>query len=149
MRAVVQRTKGSSVTVNNAIIAKIDIGLTVFLGVKKGDQDADLLYIIDKIVGLRIFPDEEGKMNKSLQDIEGEVLLVSQFTLYGDVRKGRRPSFTVAESPALADELIRKAKDLLLEKGIKVQSGIFGADMQINIINDGPCTILLDSDRIL
>ncbi|HBK54123.1 MAG TPA: D-tyrosyl-tRNA(Tyr) deacylase, partial [Syntrophomonas wolfei] len=105
-------------------------------------------YLLDKIVNLRIFPDEEGKMNRSLLDIEGEILLVSQFTLYGDARKGRRPSFSEAELPELAEPLFDYCVDGLRRRGVQVETGIFGAEMVLSIENDGPCTILLDSEKL-
>ena len=147
MRAVVQRTTGSRVLVNNQEIARIDKGLMVLLGIKKGDSNKDADYLMDKIINLRIFPDENGKMNLSLLDIGGEILLVSQFTLYGDVRKGRRPSFTEAELPDAALPLFEYCTVQLQKAGVNVQTGEFGADMIVEISNDGPCTILLDSAR--
>jgi D-tyrosyl-tRNA(Tyr) deacylase len=147
MRAVVQRTMGSRVLVNNQEIARINKGLMVLLGIKKGDSTSDADYLMDKIINLRIFPDENDKMNLSLLDIGGEVLLVSQFTLYGDARKGRRPSFTEAELPDAALPLFEYCTAQLQQAGVNVQTGEFGADMIVEISNDGPCTILLDSVR--
>ena len=147
MRAVVQRTTVSRVLVNNQEIARIDKGLMVLLGIKKGDSNRDADYLMDKIINLRIFPDENGKMNLSLLDIGGEILLVSQFTLYGDVRKGRRPSFTEAELPDAALPLFEHCATQLQQAGVNVKTGEFGADMIVEITNDGPCTILLDSAR--
>jgi D-tyrosyl-tRNA(Tyr) deacylase len=147
MRAVVQRTMGSRVLVNNQEIARIDKGLMVLLGIKKGDSTSDADYLMEKIINLRIFPDESDKMNLSLLDIGGEVLLVSQFTLYGDTRKGRRPSFTEAELPDAALPLFEYCTTLLQQAEVNVQTGEFGADMIVEISNDGPCTILLDSAR--
>ncbi len=147
MRAVVQRTKGSRVLVNNQEIARINKGLMVLLGIKKGDSTSDADYLMDKIINLRIFPDENDKMNLSLLNIGGEVLLVSQFTLYGDARKGRRPSFTEAELPDAALPLFEYCTAQLQQAGVNVQTGEFGADMIVEISNDGPCTILLDSVR--
>ncbi len=147
MRAVVQRTTGSQVLVNHQEIARIDKGLMVLLGIKKGDSNKDADYLMDKIINLRIFPDENDKMNLSLLDIGGEILLVSQFTLYGDVRKGRRPSFTEAELPEAALPLFEYCTVQLQQAGVNVQTGEFGADMIVEISNDGPCTILLDSAR--
>lgn len=148
MRAIVQRTIGSSVEVNNEVIAAIDRGLMVFLGIKQGDTEDDAKYLIDKIINLRIFADDADKMNLSLLDIKGELLLVSQFTLYGDVRKGRRPSFSNAELPELAEPLFNYSVEYAKLCGVKTEVGVFGADMKINIVNDGPCTILLDSEKI-
>lgn len=142
-----QRTLNSSVTVDDTIISAIGPGLTVFLGIKQGDNEKDAAYIMDKIINLRIFEDTAGKMNLSLIDIKGEILLISQFTLYGDVRKGRRPSFSSAELPELAEPLFNYSVDYVKQNGIMVKTGVFGADMKINLTNDGPCTIMLDSER--
>lgn len=153
MRAVVQRVKKASVKIQNTsdgdyINGEIDKGLLVFLGITHEDNDKDLDYIAEKISGLRIFEDEEGKMNLSIDDIKGEILLISQFTLYGDCRKGRRPGFTDAARPEIAIPLYEKMIDTLKLKGIKVEVGIFGADMLVDIQNDGPVTILLDSSKL-
>jgi len=148
MRAVVQRTKGSRVKVSGVKEAGIKAGLMVLLGIKRGDQASDGEYMMDKILNLRVFEDEDGKMNRSLIDIGGEILLVSQFTLYGDARKGRRPSFTDAEVPELALPLFDYCANYVRNKGVKVETGVFGADMQVDIQNDGPVTILLDSERL-
>lgn len=153
MRAVVQRVKKASVKIQNTsdgdyINGQIDKGLLIFLGITHEDNDKDLDYIADKISGLRIFEDEQGKMNLSINDIKGEILLISQFTLYGDCRKGRRPGFTDAARPEIAIPLYEKMIDTLKLKGIKVEVGIFGADMLVDIQNDGPVTILLDSSKL-
>lgn len=153
MRAVVQRVKKASVKIQNTsdgdyINGEIDKGLLIFLGITHEDNDKDLDYIADKISGLRIFEDEQGKMNLSINDIKGEILLISQFTLYGDCRKGRRPGFTDAARPEIAIPLYEKMIDTLKLKGIKVEVGIFGADMLVDIQNDGPVTILLDSSKL-
>lgn len=148
MRSVVQRTKFSRVMVNNQETGKINNGLMVLLGIKKGDTEEDARYIMDKIINLRIFEDQDGKMNRSLLDVKGEILLVSQFTLYGDARKGRRPSFTEAELPEAALPLFDYCLNYLHQQDIKVETGVFGADMQVEINNDGPCTILLDSEKL-
>ncbi|MGI5920150.1 MAG: D-aminoacyl-tRNA deacylase [Syntrophomonadaceae bacterium] len=148
MRAVVQRTNFSRVVVNDKETGNIKKGLMVLLGIKKGDNEADARYMMDKIVNLRIFEDQEGKMNRSLFDVQGEIMLVSQFTLYGDVRKGRRPSFSEAELPDLALPLFNYCLNYLKEMGIKVQTGVFGAEMQVEINNDGPCTLLIDSEKL-
>lgn len=147
MRAVIQRTVSSRVMVEGRVIGAIGLGLTVLLGIKKGDTLEDADYLMDKIVNLRIFPDQDGKMNLSLQDVAGGVLLISQFTLYGDARKGRRPSFTEAGLPEQARPLFDYCVENLRLKGLEVQTGEFGAEMQVDICNDGPCTILLDSFR--
>jgi D-tyrosyl-tRNA(Tyr) deacylase len=153
LRAVVQRVKKASVKIQNTsdgdyINGEIDKGLLVFLGITHEDNDKDLDYIADKISGLRIFEDEQGKMNLSIDDIKGEILLISQFTLYGDCRKGRRPGFTDAARPEIAIPLYEKMIETLKLKGIKVEVGIFGADMLVDIQNDGPVTILLDSSKL-
>lgn len=148
MRAVVQRCKQSRVTVDDQEISHIKAGLMVLLGIKKGDQQRDGRYLMDKIINLRIFEDEEGKMNRSLLDIGGAILMVSQFTLYGDARKGRRPSFSDAEDPSKAEFLFNLCLEYLQSSGLQVQAGVFGADMSVCIENDGPVTILLDSERV-
>jgi len=148
LRAVVQRVTSARVLVKGAEVGKIDNGLVVLLGVKKGDTGSAASYLADKVCNLRIFEDEEGKMNLSLLEVGGKMLVVSQFTLYGDARKGRRPGFSdaaVAEEAApLLDTFIRELK----EKGVGVETGVFGATMLVEIHNHGPCTILLDSERI-
>ncbi|RQD78247.1 MAG: D-tyrosyl-tRNA(Tyr) deacylase [Candidatus Syntrophonatronum acetioxidans] len=147
MRAVVQRVKRGKVTVNDSSVGSINKGVVVLLGVGKQDDIDEAKYMADKITNLRIFEDEEGKMNLSLKDIEGEALIVSQFTLYGDCRKGRRPSFYDAAPPEKAEELYQKFCELVQEKGIKVEQGEFQTMMVVEIINDGPVTILLDSGK--
>jgi len=137
----------SKVEVDGKETGVIDNGLMVLLGIKKGDTIEDADYIMDKIANLRIFSDQEGKMNLSVQAVGGDILMVSQFTLYGDARKGRRPSFTEAELPERAEPLFNYCVNKLQSWGLKVQTGVFGADMQLTIKNDGPCTILLDSKR--
>ena len=147
MRAVVQRTRCSKVLVNEQLVGQAGPGLTVLLGIKSGDQISDAEYMIDKIINLRIFEDDEGKMNRSLLDCSGDILLVSQFTLYGDARRGRRPGFSNAELPELAQPLFEKCLELIRDKGIRVETGIFGEHMVVTMDNDGPCTIILDSER--
>mgnify|MGYP001451727152 CR=1 FL=1 len=147
MRAVVQRVKNASVEVDNQIVGQIEKGLLVFLGVGQGDDEKDLDYLVDKVLGLRIFQDENDKMNLSVKDISGQVLVISQFTLYGDVRKGKRPSFTSSADPKMAKEEYEAFIKKINEKNISVESGIFGADMKVNLINDGPVTILIDSKK--
>jgi D-tyrosyl-tRNA(Tyr) deacylase len=147
MRAVVQRSLESSVSVDGKVIAKIPKGLVVLLGVGQGDTEAEAAFMADKIANLRIFEDAEGKMNLSVKDVGGEILLISQFTLYGDCRKGRRPSFIDAAPPDEADRLYRLVADLLRDQGLKVGTGEFGAHMLVNIQNDGPVTILIDSAK--
>ena len=148
MRAVVQRVKEADVSVDNQITGSINKGLMVLLGVEEGDTEADALYMADKITGLRIFEDEEGKMNLSVKDVGGDILAVSQFTLLGDVRKGKRPSFSKAARPDEANRLYRHFIDLIEEREVKTQEGVFQAEMLVRIYNDGPVTILLDSKKL-
>jgi len=148
MRAVVQRVKHAHVIVQNEKVGQIEKGLLVFLGVEKGDNESDLNYIVDKVAGLRIFEDEGGKMNLSVQDVGGSILAVSQFTLYGDCRKGRRPSFIQAAEPDVAKRYYDLFIQKIDEKGIPVAQGVFQAMMEVSLINDGPVTILLDSKKL-
>ncbi|MEA3548017.1 MAG: D-aminoacyl-tRNA deacylase [Thermodesulfobacteriota bacterium] len=148
MRAVAQRVSRASVSVNNKIIGSIDKGLVILLGVSGDDTKKDVLYLADKITHLRIFADDNEKMNLSLQDIQGEMLIVSQFTLYGDCRKGRRPSYSKAANPEKAKLLYQSFIDAVQNNGIRVATGEFQAMMEVNIINDGPVTILLDSNKL-
>lgn len=145
MKAVVQRVKQTTLSVDGKRISQIPFGLTVFLGIKTGDTEKEGEYIAKKIAGLRIFEDENGKMNLSVKDVGGEVLLVSQFTLYGDASHGNRPSFTLAERPERAEPLYELVADMLASHGVTVKKGVFGADMKIAQLNDGPVTILLES----
>ena len=145
MRAVIQRVKQSSVTVENQTIAKIDNGLLVLLGVARQDGDADAAYLAAKIANLRIFEDEKGKMNRSLLETAGEMLVVSQFTLLGDCRKGRRPSFIDAAGPDKANTLYERFVTLVRQMGITVQTGQFQARMAVSLINDGPVTLILET----
>src|SRR5690554_3355462 len=147
MRAVVQRVSEASVKVEGNIVGEIDKGLLVLLGVGEEDNDKDLEYMVDKVLGLRIFEDDNGKMNLSLLDIGGEILIISQFTLYGDVRKGKRPSFTKSAHPDIAKDIYLKFVEKCKEKGIKIEEGIFGANMDVSLINDGPVTIIIDSKK--
>ncbi len=150
MRAVIQRVKRASVTVNEEVVGSIDDGLLVLLGAGTGDEKADLEYIINKTVNLRIFADEGGKMNRSVLDTGGGVLAISQFTLYGDSRKGRRPSFMSALEPTAANDFYKRFLSGLADAGVtRVEAGIFAADMLVELANDGPVTMLLDSSRIL
>ena len=144
MKAVVQRVKRTTLSVDGELISEIPFGLTVFLGVKVGDTEKEAAYLAKKIAGLRIFEDENGKMNLSVKDVGGEVLLVSKFTLYGDASHGNRPSFTLAERPEKAEPLYQYAVQELSSYGVTVKKGIFGADMKIEQYNDGPVTILLE-----
>lgn len=147
MRAVVQRVRKSSVTVDGEVTGQINGGLMVLIGVEKGDSEKDATYIADKVTGLRIFEDENGKMNLSVSDTGGQILAVSQFTLLGDARKGRRPGFADAAAPDDARVLYMRVIEMIREKDIHVEEGIFQADMMVEIHNDGPVTILLDSSR--
>lgn len=145
MRAVVQRVQKASVRVDGKVVGAIDQGLLVFLGVGKDDTEKDLEFIVRKIPRLRVFEDEEGKMNRSLLDVQGAVLCVSQFTLYGDCRRGLRPSFDEAAPPDMARHYYEEFLRRLQEEGVPVASGIFGAFMEVELVNDGPVTILLES----
>ncbi len=147
MRAVIQRVSRSAVVVDGVTVGKIGRGLNVLLGVGQEDTLEDVSYMANKIVNLRIFPDEEGKMNRSLLEIGGEVLVISQFTLYGDARKGRRPSFILAGDPENANILYQKLIEEIKTYGVSVGEGIFQTDMKVSIENDGPVTILLDSKK--
>jgi D-tyrosyl-tRNA(Tyr) deacylase len=147
MRAVVQRVTDASVSVDGKVCGSVGKGLCVLLGVETDDGDKDLEYIIDKAAGLRIFDDENGVMNLSILDIGGEILSISQFTLLGDVRHGKRPSWIRAERPEKANEMYMRFNDGLRAKGIHVEEGVFQAEMLVEIHNDGPVTILLDSKR--
>ncbi len=148
MRAVIQRVGEAQVQVDGQTVGQISKGLLVYLSVGKGDSDNDAEFIADKLVNLRIFADEQGKMNRSIVDNGGEILLVSNFTLHGDCRKGRRPGFDAAAEPAIAKGLYERMARLIAEKGVKVTKGVFGAYMQVTSVNDGPVTFLLDSSRL-
>src|SRR5438105_8844511 len=148
MRVLLQRVSRASVAVNGEIVGQIGQGLLVLLGIGHGDSEAQIKTLTEKIVHLRIFEDEAGKMNRSLLDIGGEVLVVSQFTLYADIRKGRRPSFTKAAPPSLAEPLVECFKALVAAHGLKVASGVFGAYMDVKLNNDGPVTIWMDSEEL-
>ena len=144
MKAVVQRVKRTTLSVDGELISEIPFGLTVYLGVKAGDTEKEGAYLAKKIAALRIFEDENGKMNLSVKDVGGEVLLVSQFTLYGDASHGNRPIFTLAERPERAQPLYEYTANQLATQGVIVKKGVFGADMKIEQYNDGPVTILLE-----
>ena len=148
MRAVVQRVKSASVHVDGQLVSEITSGLLIFLGISGTDQQSDVDYLATKIANLRIFRDDELRMNQSLLDVDGQTLVVSQFTLYGDCRKGRRPSFTAAAKPEKANALYQAFMDQLPQLGIPVQAGVFQAMMDVELVNDGPVTLLLDSSKL-
>ena len=148
MRAIIQRVAKASVKVDNELISEIGNGYMILLAVKETDMDDDLAYIKKKISNLRIFEDEDGRMNLSLKDSGGEILLVSQFTLYGDARKGNRPSFTMSAGLEKANDYYERLRDELIDEGFTVKTGQFQAHMQVSLVNDGPVTIILDSERI-
>jgi len=148
MRAVIQRVLQAEVHVKNESVGKIDKGLLIYLSVGKGDSLKDAEFMAEKLVNLRIFADEAGKMNRSVLDVGGKMLLVSNFTLHGDCRKGRRPGFDAAAKPGLAEQLYEKAAELITERGVVVEKGVFGGYMQVTSTNDGPVTFLLDSSRL-
>jgi D-tyrosyl-tRNA(Tyr) deacylase len=148
MRAVVQRVSAASVTVDGAVVGKIDAGFLVLLGITHGDGEAEATLLAKKIAGLRVFEDNGGKMNLALADVGGAVLAVSQFTLFGDVRKGRRPSFTDAARPELAEPLYRRFCRALAAEGVPVQEGVFQAHMAVSLVNDGPVTLWLDTAEL-
>jgi len=145
MKSVIQRVSHASVTINEEIKGEINQGFLVLLGITHNDTEKDVKWMVDKISGLRVFEDENGKMNLSLEDVKGELLIVSQFTLYGDAKKGRRPSFIEAARPEKAIPLYEKFVALAKEKGVKVATGEFGANMKVNLLNDGPVTLIIDS----
>ena len=148
MKALIQRVEKASLTVDNKLISEISKGLVCYLGIGKGDTDENLKWLAKKTAGLRIFPDEMGKMNYSILDLGYEILVVSQFTLYGDIRRGYRPSFTDAELPEKANEMYEQFCSELTSLGVKkVAKGVFGADMHINQSNSGPVTIMLDTSK--
>jgi D-tyrosyl-tRNA(Tyr) deacylase len=146
MKAVIQRVTHAQVNVNGELVGKIDKGLLVFLGIANDDNQSDSDYLIRKIINLRIFNDSDFKMNLSLKDVNGELLVISQFTLYADTQKGNRPSYTSAAQPIVAKEIYNSfLSKLEMEFGKKVEAGIFGADMKVELLNDGPVTIIIDS----
>jgi D-tyrosyl-tRNA(Tyr) deacylase len=144
MRVLIQRVSHGRVTVAGRTVAEIGQGLVILLGIAQGDGEEQARYLVEKIAGLRIFEDEAGKMNRSLLDVGGEAIVVSQFTLYADTRKGRRPSFIDAASPEIASPLVGRFAELLRQQGVKAQTGEFGAHMLVEIANDGPVTIWLE-----
>lgn len=145
MRALLQRVTKASVSVGGQVVGSIGRGLVVLVGVAAGDTEKDAAYLAEKTLGLRIFPDEEGKFNLSVLDVQGELLLVSQFTLLADARKGRRPSFTAAAAPEEARRLFNRFVEMARQSGLKTETGRFQEHMQVDISNDGPVTIMLDS----
>jgi len=148
MRAVIQRVSEARVEVEGKVVGQVGPGLLVYLGVGQGDTEADVQFMAEKLAHLRIFADEAGKMNHSVIDIGGGVLLVSNFTLHGDCRKGRRPGFDGAADPALAEGLYEKVAQVISQQGVPVEKGVFGAHMHVTSVNDGPVTFLLDSTRL-
>jgi D-tyrosyl-tRNA(Tyr) deacylase len=148
MRFVCQRVLEAQVKVNDQVVGQIGRGLLVYLGVGKGDTESDVQFMAEKLVNLRIFPDDAGKMNLSVQDIGGAVLLISNFTLHGDCRKGRRPGFDAASEPQTAQQLYEKVADFVIQQGIPVEKGVFGEYMHVSSINDGPVNFILDSTKI-
>jgi D-aminoacyl-tRNA deacylase len=148
MRVLLQRVSHASVTVGGQVVGAIGHGFLVLLGIGQGDSEAQVQTLVEKIVHLRVFEDGEGKMNRSLLDSGGEALVVSQFTLYANMHRGRRPSFTDAAPPALAEPLVERFKAALAGYGLKVEGGIFGAHMDVELINNGPVTLWLDSEQL-
>ena len=144
MRVVVQRVSRASVTIEGEVSGSIDRGLLLLVAIKGDETEQDLAWMANRCVGLRIFPDDEGKMNRSLDEVDGGILAISQFTLYGDCRKGRRPSFIGAGDPVLSEKLFDRFLDLLSDTGVPVATGRFGAMMQVELVNDGPVTLIID-----
>ncbi|MBA2115844.1 D-aminoacyl-tRNA deacylase [Bremerella alba] len=149
MRGVVQRVLEAHVKVDGQVVGQIEQGLVVLLGVAEGDKAADLKYLVEKTIHLRIFEDDDGKMNRSVLDVGGSILAISQFTLLGDCRKGRRPSFISAAKPEEANAMYQAYVQQIREQGLTVETGIFQADMKVHLVNDGPVTLMLDSRKIL
>jgi D-tyrosyl-tRNA(Tyr) deacylase len=147
MRAVVHRVKEAKIEVDNRIVGSIGQGLLVYLGIGKDDSEKDVEFVADKLVNLRIFADQNEKMNLSVLDVQGAILLVSQFTLYGDCRKGRRPGFDLAGEPETAERLYKRTIEALRQKDVTVETGVFAAHMDVSSVNDGPVTFLLDSKK--
>ena len=146
MKALLQRVSSANVTVEQNVVGEIDDGLLVFIGISSRDSQDDIDYIVDKTINLRIFPDEEGRFDRSLADTNGSLLLVSQFTLYADTKKGRRPSFTEAMPSDSARTLFDDTVNSFLKTGLRVEKGIFQAEMEVSLVNSGPVTIILDSE---
>ncbi|MGN1400880.1 MAG: D-aminoacyl-tRNA deacylase [Bacillus sp. (in: firmicutes)] len=144
MKVVLQRVKEAKVTIDGSVHGQIQMGVMLLVGITHDDTEEKAGFLADKVVNLRIFEDEEGKMNRSLLDVGGDILSVSQFTLYGETAKGRRPSFTAAAKPELANRLYEAFNEALRSKNVKVETGVFGADMKVSLVNDGPVTLLLE-----
>ena len=149
MRAVLTRVKSASVTIDHEVVGSIGQGFLILLGVGPEDTEKECRYLAEKALGLRVFEDENGKMNRGLEDVNGQVLVVSQFTLFGNCRKGRRPSFTDAAGPELGNELYERFLQICEELGYPPQHGRFGADMQVASVNDGPVTLILDTKQLM
>lgn len=147
MRVVLQRVKHAKVEIDGKTVGQIGPGLLLLVGIKTGDTEEDLHYVADKLSGLRIFEDDGGKMNRSVRDVEGAILSVSQFTLYGDVSKGRRPSFIEAARPEIAEPYYETFNEKLRAHGLHVETGVFGADMAVSLVNDGPVTLIIESKK--
>jgi len=147
MRAVIQRVDKANVSVNNDVVGRIGKGLVVLIAVENNDSEKDLEFMKRKIIGLRVFNDEEGRINRSVRDVSGEILLISQFTLYGDCRKGNRPSFTRSAVPEIAEKTYLRLAESLQGEGIRVDTGKFQAMMKVSLVNDGPVTVIVDSKR--
>ncbi len=145
MRVIIQRVKHAKVEVNQEVVGEIGQGLLVFVGFTEGDQEKDLHYFAEKLIHLRIFEDQNQKMNRSLLDVKGSILSVSQFTLYGDCSKGRRPHFLAAAKPDVAERLYHRFNQILRDLNVPVETGVFGANMQVSLLNDGPVTFFLES----
>ena len=149
MKAVIQRVDAASVSINDAIYSQIGKGYLILLGITHKDSEKDIKFIVSKIVNLRIFSNSEGKFDLSIKDVDGEILIVSQFTLYADTKKGRRPDFTKAAKPDLAKKLYELFIEEIKNNGINAKTGVFGAEMKVRLVNNGPVTIILDSEEYI